>query len=178
MKTYQGHTNEKYSLSGAVGVYANVDESERRAFVVSGSEDGRIFTWDIQSKEILQTMEGHEGVVLGVDTWEEGNLMVSCGMDRTIRIWERRTEEEEADGGGKEEVEGREKERAKISEEDVEMKDEEGGKPGVDARPDGDGEAVVNGHVDDDGELPNQDPEVTTEDATKDEDAVVDGVAA
>lgn len=89
LKTYQGHKNEKYSLSGAVGVYANTDESEKRAFVVSGSEDGKIFTWDVESKQILQTIKGHEGVVLGVDTLEEEGLMVSCGMDKTIRVWER-----------------------------------------------------------------------------------------
>ncbi len=98
MKTYQGHKNEKYSLSGAVGVYADADELEKRAFVVSGSEDGKIFTWDVQSKEILQTIEGHEGVVLGVDTWEEG-LMVSCGVDKTIRVWERVKEPEVREEG-------------------------------------------------------------------------------
>ncbi len=93
MKTYQGHKNEKFSVSGAHGMYTNKEETERRAFVVSGSEDGKIFTWDVQSKDILQIMEGHEGVVLGVDTWEERNLMVSCGMDKTVRIWERIKEE-------------------------------------------------------------------------------------
>lgn len=92
MKTYQGHKNEKYSLTGAVGVYANAGESEKRAFVASGSEDGKIFTWDVQSKEVLQTIQGHEGVVLGLDTWEEGGLMVSCGLDKTVRVWERATE--------------------------------------------------------------------------------------
>ena len=97
MKTYQGHRNEKYSLSGAHGSYTNKEETEKRAFVVSGSEEGKIFTWDINSKEILQTMEGHEGVVLGVDTWEEGDLMVSCGVDKTVRIWEKVKEEEAVD---------------------------------------------------------------------------------
>ena len=95
MKTYQGHKNEKFSLAGAHGVYTNKEETERRAFVASGSEDGRIFIWDVQSKAVLQTLEGHEGVVFGVDTWEEGNLMVSCGNDKTIRIWERMKEEKE-----------------------------------------------------------------------------------
>ncbi|KAL6714625.1 WD domain protein [Lecanora helva] len=96
MKTYQGHKNEKFSLAGAHGSYTNKEETEKRAFVVSGSEDGKIFTWDINSKEILQTVEGHEGVVLGVDTWDEGGLMASCGVDKTVKIWERVKEE---DGG-------------------------------------------------------------------------------
>ena len=95
MKTYQGHKNEKYSLAGAHGVYTNKEETERCGFVVSGSEDGKIFTWDINSKELLQVMDGHEGVVLGLDTWEKDNLMLSCGMDKTIRIWEKVKDGEE-----------------------------------------------------------------------------------
>ena len=89
VKTYQGHKNEKYSIGGAFGVYHNEDKTEERAFVVTGCESGDIYSWDVQSKEILQRVEGHEGVVLGVDTWRRGGLMVSGGLDKTIRIWER-----------------------------------------------------------------------------------------
>ena len=98
VKTYQGHKNEKYSLGGAFGVYQNEDKTEKRAFVVSGSEDGEIVCWDVQSKEILQRMKGPEGVVLGVDTSKQGGLMVSGGLDKTVRIWERYDGTEEAQG--------------------------------------------------------------------------------
>ena len=84
VKTFQGHANTKYSLAGAVGTYG--DEGEDRAFVASGSEDGSIVLWDVVSKEILQRIEGHGGVVLGVDAYPDGRL-VSCGLDGTIRIW-------------------------------------------------------------------------------------------
>ena len=101
MKTYQGHKNEKYSLSGAFGVYKNEDKTEERAFVVSGSEDGEIFVWDVQSKEILQSMAGHDGVVLGVDTCKQDGLLISGGLDKTVRIWER----DDGVGEGKEKEE-------------------------------------------------------------------------
>ncbi|PKX95537.1 WD40 repeat domain-containing protein [Aspergillus novofumigatus IBT 16806] len=83
IKTYQGHINRKYSLL---------------AFVVSGSEDGSILCWDVVSKKILQRLEGHNGVVLGVDTCTLGEqrLMVSCGLDGTVRVWEEVEEKEEA----------------------------------------------------------------------------------
>lgn len=60
------------------------------AFAVSGSEDGSILCWDVVSKKILQRIEGHHNVVLGVDTCtiEDKRLMVSCGLDRTVRVWE------------------------------------------------------------------------------------------
>ncbi|KAL9127846.1 MAG: hypothetical protein Q9217_003365 [Psora testacea] len=104
VKTYQGHSNAKYSISGAFGVYgggsgggtgASNDDDEmvvaKKAFVVSGSDDGRIVWWDVISKEVLQSTEAHEGVVLGVDTRDEegGGLVVSGGIDKTVRIWER-----------------------------------------------------------------------------------------
>ena len=106
MKTYQGHRNEKYSLSGAFGVYQNEDKTEERAFVVSGSEEGEIFCWDVQSKDILQRMAGHEGVVLGVDTCKQDGLLVSGGLDKTVRIWERY----DRVGEGKEKEVGRQEE--------------------------------------------------------------------
>lgn len=54
--------------------------------MVSGSENGEVLWWDVQSKEVLQREGGHEGAVLGVDTWG-GDLVVSGGLDRTVRIW-------------------------------------------------------------------------------------------
>ncbi|MCJ1281753.1 hypothetical protein MMC26_001076 [Xylographa opegraphella] len=91
VKTYQGHSNEKYSIGGAFGVYGGGDQ----AFIASGSEDGNITLWDVPSKNILQRLEGHDGVVLGLDTLSGKGLLVSGGLDGTVRIW--RAEEEEAD---------------------------------------------------------------------------------
>ncbi|MDI1489842.1 MAG: WD domain protein [Ramalina farinacea] len=106
VKTYQGHSNCKYSLSGAFGTYGGEDDlTPGKAFVVSGSEDGRLLCWDVVSKEIVADLEGHAGPVLGVDTREDG-LMISGGVDRTVRIWAKEpdignaaTEDEAAAGG-------------------------------------------------------------------------------
>lgn len=89
VKTYQGHTNSKYSIGGAFGIYGGEDGVEQRAFIASGSEDGGIICWDVQSKEVLQRMTGHEGVVLGVDTLDAEGIMVSGGLDKMVRLWER-----------------------------------------------------------------------------------------
>ena len=99
VKTYQGHQNVKYSLSGAFGVYGHekgeVPLGEKKAFAVSGSETGEMVWWDVVSKEVLQREAAHEGCVLGVDTLAKDGvaLAVSCGLDKTIRIWERVSEE-------------------------------------------------------------------------------------
>lgn len=87
-KTYQGHVNNRYSISGAFGVYGS------GAFIVSGSEDGKIVLWDTKSKEILQKLDAHDGVVLSVDTHPASGRIVSCGLDKKIRVWTNEDNEE------------------------------------------------------------------------------------
>ncbi|KAL8841947.1 MAG: hypothetical protein Q9170_000727 [Blastenia crenularia] len=103
VKTYQGHQNNRFSVGGAFGVYGDeegdVGLGEKKAFAVSGSETGEILWWDVQSKQVMQREKAHEGCVLGVDTWGRDGLLVSCGFDKTVRIWERETEPDlELDG--------------------------------------------------------------------------------
>lgn len=86
MKTYQGHLNSKFSISGAFGTYGTRDYPF--AFIASGSEDGSIWLWDVSTKTVLQRIGGaHEGVVLSVDTHPSEPLIVSGGADRTVRVW-------------------------------------------------------------------------------------------
>ncbi|EED22092.1 WD repeat protein [Talaromyces stipitatus ATCC 10500] len=94
IKTYQGHINRKYSLCGSFGTY-QAPHGPSHAFAVSGSEDGALVCWDVVDKNILQRIEGHTDVVLGVDTAELNGrrLLASCGLDRTIRVWEEVTSE-------------------------------------------------------------------------------------
>jgi COMPASS component SWD3 len=92
IKTFQGHVNKKFSLSGCFGYYGsrNAKHNPPLAFAVSGSEDGAILCWDIVSKNILQRIEGHTDVVIGVHTGKLNGkrMLVSCGLDKTVRVWE------------------------------------------------------------------------------------------
>jgi COMPASS component SWD3 len=100
VKTYQGHTNEKFSIGISFGMYSvsaadreELDEEERRkqwALAACGSEDGSTVLWDVNSKEILQRLQGHEGVVLGVDVCVQDGAVATCGQDKTIKIYRRR----------------------------------------------------------------------------------------
>lgn len=83
VKTYQGHKNDKFSLTGAFGSYSDPPS----ALIASGSEDGFILFWDVSSKEVLQRLKGHQGIVFGVDMHPWENQFVSCGQDKAIRIW-------------------------------------------------------------------------------------------
>jgi len=104
VKTYQGHRNEKFSIGVCFGTYTaehagvrddeqkEVSDSQRKqwALAACGSEDGSTVLWDVNSKEILQRLQGHEGVVLGVDVCAHDGAVATCGIDKTIKIWRRR----------------------------------------------------------------------------------------
>ncbi|KAH8814926.1 prolyl oligopeptidase-like protein [Xylogone sp. PMI_703] len=95
-KTYQGHKNVKYALGGTFGYITSSQRGESEAFIVSGSEDGDIVFWDVRTKEIIQRVSGHQGVVCWVDTSPgPGGTVVSGGLDGTVRVWVDITEEDQ-----------------------------------------------------------------------------------
>lgn len=71
---------------------------------MSGSEDGSIVLWDMNSKNILQRLDGHEGPTLWVDAHPFDDLLVSGGMDNKVKLWVNEDDEYEADALMKEEA--------------------------------------------------------------------------
>lgn len=93
MKTYRGHANEKYCLISTF-LIREADGTKR---VASGSEDGDIVIWDLNSKKVVQRIsgrrgetstpaDGHSGAVLAVSA-DKNFRLATAGFDKTIKIW-------------------------------------------------------------------------------------------
>lgn len=83
-KTYQGHTNVKYSIGSTFGDGPPGSEG----FVVAGSESGELVFWDANNKDVVQRAKGHNGVVIWVDTSPKvPGQLVTCGLDGKVLIW-------------------------------------------------------------------------------------------
>ena len=54
MKTYGGHENTKFCIFSCFYV-------GNGSHVVSGSEDNKVYIWDVQSKEKVQELDKHTG---------------------------------------------------------------------------------------------------------------------
>jgi len=83
-KTYTGHVNAKYCSFSAFSV-----SNPQRQTIVSGSEDGKIFLYDLQSRHVSQVLTGHSDAVLAVAAHDKKEVIASGGMsnDKTVRFW-------------------------------------------------------------------------------------------
>ncbi|KAL2099560.1 hypothetical protein ACEWY4_003954 [Coilia grayii] len=82
LKTYTGHKNEKYCI------FANFSVTGGK-WIVSGSEDNMVYIWNLQTKEIVQKLQGHTDVVIATACHPTENIIASAALenDKTIKLW-------------------------------------------------------------------------------------------
>ncbi|VDN51791.1 unnamed protein product [Dracunculus medinensis] len=93
LKTYTGHKNVEscifanFSVTG--GKVRILLIGYHQVWIVSGSEDDSIYIWNLQSKEVVQTLTGNNDKVLCVDCHPTKNIIASGGFekDRLVRLW-------------------------------------------------------------------------------------------
>jgi len=81
-RVYSGHVFNDYCLFAAFSV-------TRGKYIVSGSADNRVCIWDINSKNLLQRLQGHTDVVVAVAAHPSLDLIASGALDtdKTVRLW-------------------------------------------------------------------------------------------
>lgn len=55
--------------------------------IFSGSMDGDIRLWDIATRKTISQFPGHQGAVKGLAASTDGRILISCGSDCTVRLW-------------------------------------------------------------------------------------------
>jgi len=84
-KTYAGgHRNSKFCIFSAFAV-----ADPRRQSIVTGSEDGGVYVYDLQRRHVRQVLRAHKDAVLAVAAHDTRDLLASGGMteDKTVRFW-------------------------------------------------------------------------------------------
>lgn len=74
LQNYKGHKNKDYRIRSCLGM---VD-----AAVISGSEDGKIYAWDLLEGNVIEELEGHNGKVASAVAWNGTRKeWASAGVD-------------------------------------------------------------------------------------------------
>ncbi|KNC55584.1 WD repeat-containing protein 5 [Thecamonas trahens ATCC 50062] len=95
LKTYRGHVNEKLAVFSTFSVTSGT-------WIVSGSEDGSVYLWDLQTKAVVLKLESHTAPALGVDAHPTRNIIASSAAepDCSIKLWVQPEPEPAGDDGG------------------------------------------------------------------------------
>jgi WD40 repeat protein len=59
-----------------------------RNTMLTGSPDGKVFRWDLEDGVLVDQVQAHEGRVLDISMTLDEQLLVSCGQDKYLRVWE------------------------------------------------------------------------------------------
>lgn len=80
MTTFTGHRNNNYRIPSVYGTDGQ--------YIVSGSEDGRVFFWETETGKLLNTVMAHSGkVVSGLSIHDRSKQLITCGGDGSIIMW-------------------------------------------------------------------------------------------
>ncbi|KAF6218935.1 hypothetical protein HO133_005478 [Letharia lupina] len=80
LQSYRGHTNKDYRVRSCLGMADSV--------VISGSEDGKLYAWDLLEGKVIEKLEAHGGkVASAVACNGVKKEWASAGVDGTVSIW-------------------------------------------------------------------------------------------
>jgi WD40 repeat protein len=61
--------------------------------IAAGTTDHAICLWDATTHDLLDELDGHEGLITALVYSPDGKILVSAGADNTLRIWSDKGEE-------------------------------------------------------------------------------------
>lgn len=80
LQSYRGHTNKDYRIRSCLGMADSV--------VISGSEDGKLYAWDMLEGKVMEKLEAHGGKVPSAVACNGAKKeWASAGVDGTVSVW-------------------------------------------------------------------------------------------
>ena len=83
-----------FTVSLFQGPITSLRFSKKANSLVSGSDDGMIAIWRIKDWECVSFKPAHKGSVTDLDVHPSGKVMISCGRDNNVRLWDMTTSKE------------------------------------------------------------------------------------
>lgn len=86
VKTYNRHSSE-FRFSSPSCFIVNKQKSSNNIYIAQPTNSNAIKVWDVNSKQLVTTFEGHRNVILGMDYDTNSNTLVSSDKDGVFIIW-------------------------------------------------------------------------------------------
>ena len=81
--------NGQFRLLGGSSIngIGSVAISENNGLIIAGDDDGTILVWDLDTKELIQELEGEYDCIESVAICSKGQLVVSGHRSNVIKVW-------------------------------------------------------------------------------------------
>ncbi len=56
--------------------------------LVSGSQDGDIYLWNVETGQVITTLSGHQEAIAAIAVSADGQILVSASEDGVIKVWD------------------------------------------------------------------------------------------
>eukprot|EP00457_Paulinella_chromatophora_P007929 gb/GEZN01007955.1/.p1 GENE.gb/GEZN01007955.1/~~gb/GEZN01007955.1/.p1 ORF type:complete len:430 (-),score=69.70 gb/GEZN01007955.1/:194-1462(-) len=80
VRNFYGAKNDEYSNPA-------IAWSKDGRYIYSSSQDNLIYCWDAASEKVVATLKGHDRQVRDLDFDPSSQSLISCGFDRSVKIW-------------------------------------------------------------------------------------------
>lgn len=87
------HRKCEYTIPAHSNLVSDVQFSPKSGeLLLTASYDATIKVWRTRDWKLLSTLKGHDGKVMGADFAPDEKHIVSCGFDRTFKLWAHESE--------------------------------------------------------------------------------------